>query len=147
MFDFLARNGYKIVLIDKHKSFGTFGNYNQAPKNKNLIDRTGDRPLTERMIDIKYADMMITISSGLAWLAWAVGTPVVMISGFTKPWNEFKSNNIRIHNDTVCNGCWNDTNVRLNMLDWMCCPKNNDFVCSKAIQPKDVTDAIKKLMK
>lgn len=147
VFDFLGRNGYKIVLIDRYKSYGVINHFNQAPKSKYVIDKTGDYPLSDRIIDIKYADMMITISSGLAWLAWAIETPVIMISGFTKPFCEFQSNIIRLHNSTVCNGCWNDTNVRLNMMDWMCCPKNNDFVCSKAIQPKDVTDAIKKLMK
>jgi autotransporter strand-loop-strand O-heptosyltransferase len=147
VFDFLNRNGYKIVLIDKYRNFGVLGNYNKAPKTKNLIDKTGNFPLSERIIDIKYADMVITISSGLAWLSWAVGTPVVLISGFTKPCYEFQSNVIRIHNPNVCNGCWNDPKVTFDATDWMFCPKKADFICSKAIQSKDVTDAIKKLMK
>ena len=148
LFDFLSRNGYKIVLIDKHKSYGVLNNFNQAPKNKNVINKTGNLPLSERIIDIKYADMMITISSGLAWVALAVGTPVVMISGFTKPWTEFQSNNIRIHNPDVCNGCWNDSSIKFDFYNnWLFCPKNQDFICSKAIQPKDVIDAVKKLMK
>ena len=147
LFDFLGRNGYKIVLIDRYKNFGTPGHYNQAPKTKYVIDKTGNYPLSDRIIDIKYADMMITISSGLAWISWAVGTPVVMISGFTKPWNEFQSNIIRVHNSTVCNGCWNDPNVTYDASDWLFCPKKQDFICSKVIQPKDVIDAVKKLMK
>ena len=147
VFDFLGRNGYKIVIIDKYKNFGVHGSYNQAPKGKYVIDKTGNRPLTERIIDIKYADMMITVSSGLAWLSWAVGTQVVMISGFTKPWNEFQSNIIRVHNTNVCNGCWNDPDVTYDASKWLFCPKNKDFICSKAIQPKDVVDAIKKIMK
>ena len=147
LFDFLGRNGYKVVLIDKFKKFGVIGNFNQAPKAKNVIDKTGNLPLSERIIDIKYADMMITLSSGLAWTAWAVGTPVVMISGFTKPWNEFQSNIIRVHNSSVCNGCWNDETVTYDALNWLFCPKKQDFICSKAIQPKDVIDAVKKLMK
>ena len=147
LFDFLGRNGYKVVLIDRYKNFGTPGHYNQAPKTKYVIDKTGNYPLSERITDIKYADMMITISSGLAWISWAVGTPTVMISGFTKPWNEFQSNIIRVHNSTVCNGCWNDPNVTYDASNWLFCPKNKDFICSKAIQPKDVIDAVKKLMK
>jgi autotransporter strand-loop-strand O-heptosyltransferase len=147
LFDFLGRNGYKVVVIDKHKSYGLPGHYNQAPKAKNVIDKTGNHPLSERITDIKYADMMITISSGLAWAAWAVGTPVVMISGFTKPWTEFQSNIIRVHNNTVCNGCWNDPNITFDYTDWLFCPKKQDFICSKAIQPRDVIDAVKKLMK
>jgi autotransporter strand-loop-strand O-heptosyltransferase len=146
LFDFLGRNGYKIVLIDKYKSFGILGHYNQAPKSKYVIDKTGNYPLSERITDIKYAKMMITISSGLAWVSWAVGTPVVLVSGFTKPWLEFKSNCTRIYNSNVCNGCWNDSNITFDASNWMFCPKNNDFICSKAIQPKDVIDGVKKYM-
>ena len=88
---------------------------------------------------------MITISSGLAWVSWAVGTPVVMISGFTKPWYEFKSNNIRIHNPNVCNGCWNECE---NFdLHWLYCPKLKNFECTRKILAKDVIDAIKPLIK
>lgn len=147
VFDFLGRNGYKIVIIDRYKIFGTPGHMNQAPKSKYLIDKTGDIPLIDRIIDIKYADMIITISSGLAWVAWALNTPVIMISGFTKPWNEFQSNNIRLHNNNVCNGCWNDNNITFDPSNWLFCPKKQNFICSTAIQPKDVTDSIKKLMK
>lgn len=147
LFDFLGRNGYKIVLIDRYKKYGVNGSWNEAPKSKYVIDKTGNYPLSDRITDLKYADMMITISSGLAWVSWAVGTPVVMISGFTKPFNEFQSNNIRIFNSTVCNGCWNDLNITFDASKWNFCPKNKDFICSKAIQPKDVIDAVKKLMK
>jgi autotransporter strand-loop-strand O-heptosyltransferase len=147
LFDFFGRNGYKVVLIDKFKSFGIINHFNKAPKSKYVIDKTGNYSLDERIIDIKHADMMITISSGLAWLSWAVGTPVVMISGFTKPWNEFKSNNVRIYNSNVCNGCWNDSNVTFDPSNWLFCPKKQDFICSKSILPKDVTDAVKKYMK
>ncbi len=147
LFDFLNRNGYKVVLIDKFKKYGINGYINQAPKSKNLIDKTGNISLLDRIIDIKNADMMITISSGLAWLAWAVGTPVIMISGCTKPWNEFQSNNIRLYNPNVCSGCWNDVSITFEPLNWLFCPHKMDFICSKAIQPKDVIDAVKTLMK
>jgi len=79
-------------------------------------------------------------------VSWAVGTPVVLVSGFTKPWLEFKSNCTRIYNSNVCNGCWNDSNITFDASNWMFCPKNNDFICSKAIQPKDVIDGVKKYM-
>ena len=89
--------------------------------------------------------MFIGLSSGLAWLAWTVGTPVIMISGFTKPWYEF-SNNYRIHKDDVCNGCWNDVDIKFDNSNWMFCPRNRGFICSKAILPKDVTDVVKKVI-
>jgi len=145
VFDYLKNNGYKIVIIDKEKSFGVKGYFNQAPKVRGLIDKTGNIDLADRIVDIKNADMMITLSTGLAWMAWALNTPTIMISGFTKPWNEFKKNIKRIHNDSVCNGCWNDTSSKFDTWSWLFCPKNKDFVCSKSIQPAEVIRAIKEI--
>lgn len=146
LFDFLGKNGYKIVLIDKFKNFGIPNCYNIAPKSKYVIDRTGNRPLSERITDIKYAKIFISISSGLSWLSWAIGTPTILISGFTKPFNEFKSNVIRIHNSNVCNGCWHDENVTFDAKNWLFCPKFKGFECSKEITPKMVIDEVKKLI-
>jgi len=145
VFDYLKNNGYKIVVIDKEKSFGVSGYFNQAPKVRGLIDKTGNIDLSDRIVDIKNADMMITLSTGLAWMAWALNTPTIMISGFTKPWNEFKKNIKRIHNDAVCNGCWNDTSIKFDPHNWLYCPKDKDFICSKSIQPAEVIQAIKEI--
>lgn len=49
--------------------------------------------------------LFIGLSSGLAWLAWAYNTPVVMIAGFTKPFNEFPC--FRVLNPFACSGCFN----------------------------------------
>ena len=65
---------------------------------KNIIDKTGDIPLYDRIVDLKHAEFFIGVSSGLAWLSWAVGTHTVMISDFTPPWHEFQSNITRIYN-------------------------------------------------
>lgn len=51
------------------------------------------------------ARLFIGLSSGLAWLAWAYSTPVVMISGFTKFFNEFPC--YRVWNPHACTGCFN----------------------------------------
>ena len=74
--------------------------------------QTGDRPLVERARWLKHADFFVGLSSGLSWLAWAVGTPVVMISGFTHPRNEFATP-YRVINYHACNSCWNDPLVSL----------------------------------
>jgi autotransporter strand-loop-strand O-heptosyltransferase len=145
VFDYLKRIGYKIVLIDKNKRFGNYGVFNEAPNIKGIIDKTGNIELSDRIVDIKNADMLITLSSGLAWVAWALNTPTIMISGFTKPWNEFKTNIKRIHNNSVCNGCWNDTTINFDPLNWVHCPRNKNFECSKAIQPVEVINAIKEI--
>jgi autotransporter strand-loop-strand O-heptosyltransferase len=49
--------------------------------------------------------LFIGLSSGLSWLAWAYDVPVVMISNFTKSWNEFDC--YRVDNPAGCNGCFN----------------------------------------
>lgn len=51
------------------------------------------------------SELFIGLSSGLAWLAWAYGAPVVMISGFTKEHNEFPC--YRVVERAACTGCFN----------------------------------------
>jgi autotransporter strand-loop-strand O-heptosyltransferase len=97
------------------------------------------------MAQLAGADFFIGLSSGLSWLAWAVDVPVVMISGFTKAYNEF-STPYRIINESVCNGCWNDVNVKFDRADWFWCPYKKDFECSKQISVETVLQAIKKLI-
>ena len=143
VFNYLKNNGYKIVLIDKYKRFGKGNYFNEIPKFNGVINKIGNIDLSDRIIDIKYADMIITISSGLAWVAWALNVPTVMISGFTKPWTEFKKNIKRIHNNNVCNGCWNDTSILFNMNEWLWCPHKKNFECSSSINSIEVIKAIK----
>jgi hypothetical protein len=66
-----------------------------------------------------------------------------MISGFTKPWNEFTTNVERIHNDNVCNGCWNTH--QFDNQNWKWCPEEKDFECSKEISFEMVKDSIDKI--
>jgi autotransporter strand-loop-strand O-heptosyltransferase len=49
-------------------------------------------------------------------LAWAAGTKVVMISGFTHPTNEFTTP-YRVINWHTCNGCLSDVQVRFDRKD------------------------------
>ena len=110
----------------------------------NVIDKTGNIPIQNRIVDLMYADMFIGVGSGLAWLAWAVGTPVTMISGFSAPWCEF--DNIRIYNDNVCSGCFNDLKYEFDKGDWKWCPRNKNFECTKSITPQKVINEIEKYM-
>lgn len=84
--DFLINNDYKVLVISKEKT-----------NLSGVIDLTGDFSLDERAIDIKHAEFHLGVSSGLSWLAWAVGTRCVMISDVTPKWHEFKSNITRIN--------------------------------------------------
>ncbi len=83
--DFLVSRGYIVVAISK-----------EPTSLKNVVDMTGDLPMESRMIDLSHADFHIGVSSGLSWLAWSLGTHVVMISDVTPQWHEFQSNITRI---------------------------------------------------
>ena len=129
--------GYKVMVISK-----------QGTTLRNIINETGDRSLLTRINQIKHSEFMITIGSGLAWLAWATGKKVVMISGFSDPLCEFKSNCVRVINKSVCNGCFNDIRYEFDRGDWNWCPafKNTpkQFECTKTITPDMVIDKIEK---
>jgi autotransporter strand-loop-strand O-heptosyltransferase len=123
-----------VICIDQSALHGHGGSWNRVPAEAE--DETGDRPLQERARWLKHADFFIGLSSGLSWLAWAVGTPVVMISGFTHPINEFNTP-YRIINYHVCNSCWNDPRLLLTGGDFLRCPRHKDtphqFECSRLI--------------
>jgi autotransporter strand-loop-strand O-heptosyltransferase len=84
--DYLNGKGYKVVVISKEKTSLT-----------GIIDKSGDISLDDRCVDIMYANMHLGVSSGLSWLAWALGTHVVMISDVTPNWHEFNTGVTRIN--------------------------------------------------
>jgi autotransporter strand-loop-strand O-heptosyltransferase len=85
--DYLIENGYQVVSISK-----------EPTELKNVINLTGDYSLKDRVAQLTHAELFIGVSSGLAWLAWAVGIPVMMISDVTPEWHEFQSNMTRLIN-------------------------------------------------
>lgn len=131
--DYLVLNGYEVVVLGN-------GDCNL----KNVINKTGKLPLDELLNWIYYSDFFIGISSGLSWLAWVLNKEVIMISGFTKTFNEFSCH--RIINENVCNGCWNDSKYVFDKGQWTWCPNNKDFECTKHITSEMVINEIKKLL-
>jgi hypothetical protein len=97
---FLKGRGFRVICIDKAPVYGQGLVWNHIPHGAE--DETGDRPLAERARWLRHAAAFVGLSSGLAWLAWAAGTPVAMISGFTHPTNEFFTP-YRIINWHACN--------------------------------------------
>ena len=136
--DYLNKKGYKVVLISKEES-----GYMNNDHPKNIINKSGNLDIYDRINDLEHADAFIGISSGLSWLAWATGTPVVMISGHTKPWYEFECE--RVINENVCNGCWHDH--PFDAGDWNWCPKQKDFECTKAITSAEVLKSLNRILK
>ena len=144
--EYLKSQGYRVLCIDRMPEYGTDFTWNHIPYGAENF--TGDLPLQERIDLIKYADMFIGLSSGLSWLAWCCRVPVILISGFTDPVNEFETP-YRVQNATVCHGCWNDMRCDFNHFDFLWCPRKKDakdkFECTKAITPKMVIDRIRQI--
>jgi autotransporter strand-loop-strand O-heptosyltransferase len=143
---FLREQGYRVVCIDQKPVHGHGIVWNHIPHG--VEDQTGDRPLQERARWLKHAEFFVGLSSGLAWLAWGTGTPVVLISGFTHPSNEFQTP-YRVINYHACNSCWNDVRVRFDHKDYLWCPRHanteRQFECTRLITADAVKDVIRRV--
>ena len=128
--DYLNQLGYKVVVIQKESL-----DYMDLKGLNNVIHPTTSS-IDEAITWLYNCEFFIGLSSGISWLAWALKKKVVMISGFTKEFNEFYTP-YRVINENVCNGCWNNIEYKFNPGDWNWCPalKNSDkrFECSKSI--------------
>lgn len=146
--DYLKDQGYKVVMITKERLGDDWHDSKLGGTLKGVIDKTGDYPIEDRMVDIKHADAFIGIGSGLSWLSWAVGTKVVLISGFSEPYSEFLDcERVFNYDENVCTGCFNKE--WLNPGDWEWCPSHKDtdrhFECTKTITPNMVIEAIERV--
>lgn len=143
---FLKDKGYRVICIDQKPVHGFGLIWNHIPYGAE--DQTGDTSLQERARWLKHADFFIGLSSGLSWLAWAAEIPVVLISGFTHPTNEFYTP-YRIINYHTCNSCWNDVRHRFDHKDFLWCPKHKDtsrqFECTRSITPQAIKAVIEQL--
>lgn len=144
--EYLKSQGYRVLCVDRMPEYGTDFTWNHIPYGAENF--TGDLPLQERIDLIKDSDMFIGLSSGLSWLAWCCRVPVILVSGFTDPVNEFETP-YRVQNASVCHGCWNDMRCDFNHFDFLWCPRKKDakdkFECTKAITPKMVIDRIRQI--
>lgn len=137
--DHLKSKEYKVVLLSKEED-GYMGN--KHPKG---IIHIKNKPIEEVMNYLHHCEYFIGISSGLAWLAWALNKKIYMISGFTYDYIE-PSEWIRINakEDDTCRGCWN--RHIFDPSDWNWCPDNKgtkkQFECSKRVTGEMVIDAI-----
>ena len=143
---FLKAHGYRVICIDKSPVHGTGLVWNHIPHG--VEDETGDRPLVERARWLRHAAAFVGLSSGLSWLAWAAGAPVVLISGFTHPTNEFTTP-YRVINWHACNSCWNDVRHRFDHKDFLWCPRHagtpRQFECTRLITAAQVIQELKRI--
>ncbi len=93
---------------------------------------------------IRQSEFFIGLSSGLSWLAWAIGVPVVMISNFTEADHEFSC--YRVTDESLCHGCWNNPNHKFDKGDWDWCPEHKNtprhFECHRGIPASKVIDVV-----
>jgi len=142
--DYLNSKGIKTVHISKQ-----VGEYMGNHPPQNIIDKTGDLSLQDRMTDILNSKMFIGVSSGLSWVAWALGIPTILISGCTEEVHEPSNNVHRVINTNVCNSCF--SNHYFDKGDWNWCPLHKgterQFECSKQIPFSMVQPKIDEILK
>ena len=142
--DYLKSLGYRVLCIDRDRRCSGYGLTIEMPSGAE--DFSGKYDLIDRVNQLAYADFFIGASSGLAWLAWSVDIPVIMISGITEPWYEFDTP-YRVNNPLVCHGCFNAVPIPEACYE---CPlfKGTDraFECSKEISARQVINVIERLI-
>lgn len=119
----------------------------------NVIDYTG-KGLHDVCNALYSSSLFIGVSSGLAWLAWVLKVPVIMISGHTLPYFEFQGGNSRISalnfNKNTCVGCYNNNSVNVEWEDvW--CPFHKGTLrqheCTYTISPSVIVEKINQIIK
>jgi autotransporter strand-loop-strand O-heptosyltransferase len=147
LIDHLKSLGYRVLCIDRYWQYGNDEFTNTMPEGAENF--TGDRSLRDRAKMLLHADFFIGLGSGLSWLAWALGVPVVMINGFTHPSTEFYTP-YRVINFHVCNSCLNDTSIEFAPDTFERCPRFENspkqFQCSAAITPRFVMRVVDQLI-
>lgn len=118
----------------------------KEPSNLDGLDIVLDKDLPNTMNYLYHCDFFIGLSSGISWLAWGLRKKVIMISNFSLKSHEFQTDCIRIDDESVCHGCWNNPMFRFDKGNWYWCPEHEDtdraFECHKLMSAKKVIDAI-----
>ena len=148
--DYLSNNGYKVVILTAEPLGDEWHDSKLGGTLYGVLDKTGyNIAIEDRMVDIRDAKMFIGVGSGLSWLSWAIGTPTVLISGFSYPYTEMQDcERIFPKNPQTCKGCFN--RHWLNPGDWEWCPDHKNtprhFECTKTIEPSQVIDSLNKIL-
>lgn len=136
LIDWHNQQGIEVIEVSKEKTEGLY-RYTELK----------DKSLQNVMNYLYHAEYFIGLSSGISWLAWALRKRVYMIANFTNKEHEFQSNCIRITNDSVCNGCWNNPMFKFDKGNWNYCPEHEDtprqFECHKKISANKIIEIIK----
>lgn len=132
--DQMIKKGYEVFILSKNSYSikGAKGFYGKS--------------LEEAMNLLYHSEFLVALSSGMAWVNWALGKHTVMISGFTPKHHEFQSNITRIINEESCNSCWANINFKFDPGDWDWCPvwrkTDKQHICQKSISPLTVFNSL-----
>ncbi len=140
---YIQSKGYKVAIVDQHRTFGASSFMNTSPQADYHFHET---TLENVMSVIRGAEFHIGVGSGLSWVAWALGTPVVLVSSFSKPFCEFTSNCTRIYNESPTSGYFNTHKLDPSDWNWHPYRKINsmeDWYEIETITPEQVIEAIK----
>lgn len=141
--DYVKSQGYDVYLVSKEED-GFMGN-----RQPTGVIKVSGKSLEELGSIIKGAKFFVGLGSGLTWYSWALNVPTILISGFSEPWQEMKSDIIRIINKDVCHGCF--AKHHFDRGDWKWCPEHKgterQFECSKSITFDMVKPHVEKLLK
>lgn len=136
---FLRDRGHRVVLLSRE------GREHMGNRVPDGVDVLPPGPLAEVIRWLEHAALFVGVGSGLAWLAWAVGCPTCVVSGFSLPFSEMEDCIRVAPRAPVCTGCYN--RYRLDAGDWLWCPDRRDtprrFECTRAIAAAQVIDAIR----
>jgi autotransporter strand-loop-strand O-heptosyltransferase len=141
--DYIIQKGYRVKLLSRERD-NHMGN-----KHPTGISQLDSGSLAEVTHELQKSVVFIGIGSGLSWMSWAIGTPTILISGFSEKFSEFKSNTYRIAAPAgACSGCFNK--VRLDAANWNWCPEHEkterQFECTKLISAQSVIDQLAVLL-
>lgn len=141
--NYLKSKGYKVICVDQHNVYGIDNHWNTIPNN---VDQyVGKKSLNDIMSIIDDCEFFIGLSSGLSWLTWALNKKIISISGSVADYYEFNTP-YRIQNKKVCNSCFNNPKYNFDPSNWLWCPENKNFECTKEISFETVRDAVDKCM-
>ena len=125
----LVNHGFKVINVSKEKN--PFDN----------CEALEDTSIENTINIIANAEFQVSLSSGLSWLAYGLGTYVFMIANFTAEDYEFTTNCTKIVNPNVCHNCWSE--FKLDAGDWKWCPRQKNFECHTSISAYTVINKLK----
>ncbi len=141
--NYVKSQGYDVYLLSKEDD-GYMGN-----KQPSGVIKINNKSLEEIGSILKGSKLFVGLGSGLSWYAWALNVPTILISGFSEPYQEMKSDIIRVINTDVCHGCF--AKHLFDRGDWNWCPEHKgterQFECTKTITFETIKPHVEKLLK